>query len=39
MTRSNGLSFTNKHILSETSLFRPAIAALLPRLAWTERTR
>ncbi len=41
MTSSNGLSFTNKHILSETSSFRPAIAAVSTdpnptvEIAWT----
>jgi hypothetical protein len=41
MTSGNGLSFTNKHILSETSPFRPAIAAVTTdanptvEIAWT----
>lgn len=41
MTSSNGLSFTNKHTLRETSPFRPAIAAVntdpnpTVEIAWT----
>lgn len=41
MTSSNGLSFTNKHTLNETSPFRPAIAAVSTdpnptvEIAWT----
>jgi hypothetical protein len=41
MTSGNGLSFSNKHTLSETSPFRPAIAAVTTdanptvELAWT----
>lgn len=41
MTSSNGLSFTNKHILNESSPFRPAIVAVSSdvnptvELAWT----
>lgn len=41
MTSSNGLSFTNKHTLNESSPFRPAIAAVSTdanptvELAWT----
>lgn len=41
MTSSNGLAFTNKHTLNETSPFRPAIAAVSTdanptvELAWT----
>jgi hypothetical protein len=41
LTSSNGLTFTNRHILSETSLWRPAIAAVsvdpnpTVEIAWT----
>lgn len=41
MTSSDGMSFTNKHIVNESSLFRPAIAAVSSdpnptvELAWT----
>jgi hypothetical protein len=45
LTSSNGLTFTNRHTLSETSPFRPAIAAVSTdanptvELAWTGTDR